>query len=216
MAKLESNSFAAAKIQDHREKLTSWQYCRISSFAPKQLLVPEVSGSHFPVWIFTCIFSFPQNMAIWGSATANPVPALAASACEDKRKQNTSIALSDGKQNNSENQKPPGIFSESSRLIRISSGGLQTYFVTMLLKAGEPTPSFHQQGVCFSRLCFYYCNNSLPKQKTRVIHSSRLRPQRLKQMSEKLQPIFEDKELILITFGRTLLWGYTQGIHCYY
>lgn len=42
--------------------------------------MPVGSGSHFPVWMFTCIFNFPQNIAIWGSATANPVPALAARA----------------------------------------------------------------------------------------------------------------------------------------
>lgn len=59
-------------------------------------------------------------MAIWGSATANPVPALAASACEDKQHQNTLIALSDRKQNNSKKQNPSGIFSGSSCLIQLS------------------------------------------------------------------------------------------------
>lgn len=53
-----------AEVNCEELRLTSWQYCRTSSFVPKQLLVPEVSGSHFPVWILTCIFSFPQNMAI--------------------------------------------------------------------------------------------------------------------------------------------------------
>ena len=60
--------------------LTSWQYWRTSSFVPKQLWVPAGSGSHLPVWMLTCMFNFPQNIAIWGSATANPVPALAARA----------------------------------------------------------------------------------------------------------------------------------------
>lgn len=158
-AKLESNSLAAVKMQDRTEKLTSWQYCRISSFLPKQLLVPEVSGSHFPVWIFTCIFSFPQNIAIWGSATAKPVPALAASAYEDKPNQNTLIKA--------EQLKEPETFWHLLRELPLNPdirGFLQIYFVTIFLKVGKPTPSFHQS-VCFSKLCFYYCNNKLPKTK---------------------------------------------------
>lgn len=66
--------------------VTSWQYCSTPSLVPAQLLVPEGSGSQRPVWTFTCMLSFPQNMATWGSATANT--ALAGSACRtEKRKQ---------------------------------------------------------------------------------------------------------------------------------
>lgn len=61
--------------------LTSWQYCSTPSLVPTQLLVPDGSGSQRPVWMLTCMLSFPQNIATCGSATANPVPALAASAC---------------------------------------------------------------------------------------------------------------------------------------
>ena len=67
--------------------LTSWQYCSTPSLVPTQLLVPDGSGSQRPVWMLTCMLSFPQNIATCGSATANPVPALAASACrKTKRK----------------------------------------------------------------------------------------------------------------------------------
>ncbi len=71
------------------EWLTSWQYCSTPSLVPTQLLVPDGSGSQRPVWMLTCMLSLPQNIATCGSATANPVPALAASACrkiEQERK----------------------------------------------------------------------------------------------------------------------------------
>lgn len=49
--------------------LTSWQYCRMPSLVPMQLLVPEGSVSHLPLCTLMCMFSFPQNMATWGSAS---------------------------------------------------------------------------------------------------------------------------------------------------
>lgn len=60
---------------------TSWQYCNTSSLVPTQVLVPVGSGSQRPVCMLMCMLSLPQNMATCGSATANPVPAFAASAC---------------------------------------------------------------------------------------------------------------------------------------
>lgn len=42
---------------------TSWQYCRIPSLVLMQLLEPEGSGSHLPLWTLMCMLSFPQNMA---------------------------------------------------------------------------------------------------------------------------------------------------------
>lgn len=66
--------------------LTSWQYCSTPSLVPTQLLVPDGSGSQRPVWMLTCMLSFPQNIATCGSATANPVPAFAASACRKTRR----------------------------------------------------------------------------------------------------------------------------------
>lgn len=54
--------------------LTSWQYWRIPSFVPMQVLVPEGSDSHFPFCTFICMLSLPQNMAIWGSASSPAFP----------------------------------------------------------------------------------------------------------------------------------------------
>lgn len=54
--------------------LTSWQYWRIPSFVPMQVLVPEGSDSHFPFCTFICMLSLPQNMAIWGSASRPAFP----------------------------------------------------------------------------------------------------------------------------------------------
>ena len=68
-----------------RVGLTSWQYWRIPSFVPMQVLVPEGSDSHFPFWTFMCMLSFPQNMAIWGSASNPAFP----SAGTWKKKKNT-------------------------------------------------------------------------------------------------------------------------------
>lgn len=48
---------------------TSWQYCRMPSLVPMQLLVPDGSDSHFPVCTLMCMFNFPQNMATWGSVS---------------------------------------------------------------------------------------------------------------------------------------------------
>lgn len=48
---------------------TSWQYCRIPSLVPMQLLVPEGSDSHLPLCTLMCMLSFPQNMATWGSVS---------------------------------------------------------------------------------------------------------------------------------------------------
>lgn len=73
--------FQNSRDINRMEWLTSWQYCSTPSLVPTQLLVPEGSGSQRPVWMLTCMLSFPQNMATCGSATANPVPTLAASAC---------------------------------------------------------------------------------------------------------------------------------------
>lgn len=182
-AKLESNSFTAVKSQDHTENLTSWQYCRISSFFPKQLLVPEVSGSHFPVWMFTCIFSFPQNMAIWGSATANPVPALAARAYEDKPKQNTLMHYLINGSTTQRTRNPLASSQTAPAWSRISVESCKLFCNNIPWDA-EPTPSFHQQGICFPKLCFYNWNNSLPK--PRVIPTKRLHLHGVKQMSEKL------------------------------
>lgn len=52
----------------HSPVLTSWQYCRMPSLVPMQLLVPEGSGSHLPLCTLMCMLSLPQNMATWGSA----------------------------------------------------------------------------------------------------------------------------------------------------
>lgn len=180
-AKLESNSFTAVKIQDYTESLTSWQYCRISSFLPKQLLVPEVSGSHFPVWMFTCIFSFPQNMAIWGSATANPVPALAARACEDKPKENTLIALSD------QQLKEPETLWHLLRQFLLDpeyQWSLANYFLTTFLEMVSPSQVFTSKAFVCPNPVFYNWNNNLPK--PRVIPPKRLHAHGLKQMSQKL------------------------------
>lgn len=48
---------------------TSWQYCRMPSLVPMQLLVPEGSDSHLPLCTLMCMFSFPQNIATWGSVS---------------------------------------------------------------------------------------------------------------------------------------------------
>lgn len=48
---------------------TSWQYCRMPSLVPMQLLVPEGSDSHLPLCTLMCMLSFPQNIATWGSVS---------------------------------------------------------------------------------------------------------------------------------------------------
>lgn len=143
------------KIQHYTENLTSWQYCRISSFLPKQLLVPEVSGSHFPVWMFTCIFSFPQNMAIWGSATANPVPALAARACEDKpRTQHLDCII----WSKAEQLKEPETLWHLLRQLLldqgISGGYLTNYLITIFLEMLSPPQVFTSKAFVFPNPIF--------------------------------------------------------------
>lgn len=56
--------------------LTSWQYCRMPSLVPMQVLVPDGSDSHFPFCTFMCMFSLPQNMATWGSASRPALPSV--------------------------------------------------------------------------------------------------------------------------------------------
>lgn len=58
------------------EPLTSWQYCKMPSLVPTQLLVPVGSGSHLPFCTLTCMLSFPQNMATWGSASSPVKPSV--------------------------------------------------------------------------------------------------------------------------------------------
>lgn len=48
---------------------TSWQYCRMPSLVPMQLLVPEGSDSHLPLCTLMCMLSLPQNIATWGSVS---------------------------------------------------------------------------------------------------------------------------------------------------
>ena len=60
----------------HQRRLTSWQYCRMPSLVPVQVLVPDGSDSHFPFCTFMCMFSLPQNMATWGSASRPALPSV--------------------------------------------------------------------------------------------------------------------------------------------
>ena len=55
---------------------TSWQYCSMPSLVPMHVLVPDGSGSHFPFCTFMCMFSLPQNMATWGSASRPALPSV--------------------------------------------------------------------------------------------------------------------------------------------
>ena len=59
-----------------QRRLTSWQYCRMPSLVPMQVLVPDGSDSHFPFCTFMCMFSLPQNMATWGSASRPALPSV--------------------------------------------------------------------------------------------------------------------------------------------
>lgn len=60
--------FTGFNLPTHYPHITSWQYCRMPSLVPMQLLVPEGSVSHFPLCTLMCMLSLPQNMATWGSA----------------------------------------------------------------------------------------------------------------------------------------------------